>query len=125
MNYIKFYKKKLGIPNYNTNLWHIHHINMNRNDNSIENLVCIPKKLHEKLHSTYCKVSGLSRENILDIGYFLCPDDFQRIKDYLEVKNELFGFILARKYLENKQIGWETYATMLVHTALNLGYEVK
>lgn len=124
MNYIKYYKKKLNLPNYNTKLWHIHHIDMDRNNNDIENLVCIPKKLHEKLHASYSNVSELSKEKILDIGCIIAPCYYDDINEYLKVKNELYGFILARNFLNKKQIDCECYASIIVCTAKNLGYEV-
>ena len=48
MNYRKLYEKHYGIkipPEYD-----IHHIDFNRDNNSIENLLLLPKDLHRKLH---------------------------------------------------------------------------
>lgn len=48
MNYRKLYEKHYGIkipPEYD-----IHHIDFNRNNNDIKNLILLPKSLHRKLH---------------------------------------------------------------------------
>lgn len=48
MNYRKFYKDYYGIdfgPEYD-----IHHIDQNRNNNDIKNLLLLPKRLHSQLH---------------------------------------------------------------------------
>lgn len=124
MNYIKMYKHELGLQGYNTKLWQIHHINMNRDDNRIENLVCIPKALHERLHSAYNKIIKISQEKILDIEYIIYPYDYQNIKDYIEIKSEIHGFIMARNHLKNKNINSEQYMQTIIQIANMLGYEV-
>jgi hypothetical protein len=48
-NYIKFYKK-ITNTKFDSNLYHIHHIDENRNNNIIQNLVMLPKKLHHQYH---------------------------------------------------------------------------
>lgn len=49
MNYRRLYENHYGItipPEYD-----IHHIDFNRENNEIENLLLIPKELHKRLHS--------------------------------------------------------------------------
>ena len=47
-NYKKLYEK---LTNKKVPLWFdIHHIDMNRQNNNIENLIAIPKQLHKDLH---------------------------------------------------------------------------
>lgn len=50
MDYRKLYKEHFGID-FPAHL-QVHHINGNREDNSIENLLLLPKELHNKIH--YC-----------------------------------------------------------------------
>lgn len=58
MNYRKFYEKKchIKIPkNYD-----IHHIDKNRDNNNIKNLVMLPKKLHKQYHSRLSMLESFS-----------------------------------------------------------------
>ncbi len=47
-NYRKLYAEYYGISINDG--YHIHHINRNRNDNRIENLILLPCEVHSKLH---------------------------------------------------------------------------
>lgn len=51
MNYRKLYERHYGIkipPDYD-----IHHINFNHEDNRVENLILLPKKLHQRIHKCF------------------------------------------------------------------------
>lgn len=48
-NYRKFYFEQVG-KKYSSKTFDIHHINLNREDNRIDNLVALPKKLHHQYH---------------------------------------------------------------------------
>ena len=52
-NYRKFYEKETGkkIPKD----FDVHHIDFNRENNDIMNLVAMPKKLHQRYHLLLCK----------------------------------------------------------------------
>lgn len=47
-NYRKYYKKYYGIEFGKE--YEIHHIDLNRNNNNIDNLVLLPKELHARYH---------------------------------------------------------------------------
>lgn len=49
MDYKKLYANYYGIS-WNTEEFDIHHINGNREDNNIRNLILLPKELHQRLH---------------------------------------------------------------------------
>ena len=49
MNYVEFYKESTGLF-FNSNVYDVHHINEDRKDNSIKNLVMIPKYIHSQYH---------------------------------------------------------------------------
>lgn len=49
MNYRKFYKTALGVDV--STKFDIHHIDFDRNNNSITNLVALPRKLHQDYHT--------------------------------------------------------------------------
>lgn len=63
MTYRKFYEKELGLilPRG----FDVHHIDQNRNNNFLENLVAIPKEIHQGYHKTHrnvlvWKIDGVS-----------------------------------------------------------------
>ena len=82
MNYRRLYEKHYGIkipPEYD-----VHHIDFNRENNSISNLIVLPKSLHHKLHwvrNTAC----------FTLDRFF---DFQGIDKEIDMKYER-GCILA------------------------------
>jgi len=49
MNYVKFYKKQTN-HEYDSKKFSVHHIDGNRENNSIDNLVMLPQRLHNKYH---------------------------------------------------------------------------
>lgn len=58
-NYRKKYKKYYGIEFSRD--YDIHHIDMSRNNNSIENLVLLPKRLHEEYHTLFNSAKCFNR----------------------------------------------------------------
>ena len=50
MNYVTEYQKKLGLY-FDSKIYQVHHIDLNRENNDIKNLVLIPTLLHQKFHS--------------------------------------------------------------------------
>lgn len=50
-NYRKFYASHYGIE-WDTKEFQVHHIDGNRENNSIDNLVLLPRELHAKIHAT-------------------------------------------------------------------------
>lgn len=48
--YIKIYEDAYGIT-WDRKMYHVHHIDRNRANNDIKNLVLLPAKLHQELHS--------------------------------------------------------------------------
>lgn len=51
VDYVKFYKEKTG-ENFDCAFYEVHHIDGNRENNSFENLVMLPKELHRAYHVT-------------------------------------------------------------------------
>ena len=72
MNYRKFYQEQVG-RKYDSSEFDIHHINGNRNDNDILNLVALPKKLHHQYH--YYK--GMRTEHIDDFDSIMNSDEMR------------------------------------------------
>lgn len=79
----------------------IHHINHNRKDNSIYNLVELPKKLHREYHLKHLKYSN-AVENINTFNWIY---DFHKevylkdILEYIEIKNKISHYIIKRNDL--------------------------
>lgn len=53
-NYRKFYEKSLGIKI--PNRFVIHHLDLNHYNNDIDNLLMLPRKLHEEYHRLSSKI---------------------------------------------------------------------
>ena len=49
MNYVKFYKQSLNID-FDSSKFEVHHIDQDRSNNDIENLLLLPKELHHQYH---------------------------------------------------------------------------
>ena len=52
-DYKKLYSQYFGIT-WDTSKYQIHHIDGNHNNNEIDNLILLPVKLHQDLHSALC-----------------------------------------------------------------------
>ena len=53
INYIKLYESHYGIT-WNRQKYQVHHIDCNRENNNIDNLILLPKELHQRIHTTPC-----------------------------------------------------------------------
>lgn len=62
INYREYYKQYYNIDFSDD--YDIHHIDLDRNNNSIENLLLIPKSLHLKYHNAIKPVSFICDKNI-------------------------------------------------------------
>ena len=49
INYRKLYTKNIGLIPKN---WDIHHIDFNHDNNNLDNLIAVPKKVHTVIHQT-------------------------------------------------------------------------
>lgn len=106
MDYRAFYQDITGemIPlNFD-----VHHLDLDRSNNDISNLVAIPKPIHEKYHTllnaTSLAVSDLSFEEAIPKfsgkggeGFFAYR--VQRLQDYLAVYLEVQEWIIYREFL--------------------------
>lgn len=52
VDYKKFYSSFYGIK-WDTKVFDVHHIDRNRENNDIHNLILLPKDLHKELHRVY------------------------------------------------------------------------
>lgn len=105
-NYIKIYENETGhkIPNN----FHIHHIDLNHNNNDITNLVMLPKELHIKYHSYLSNLpkdlnlrteltsiisggNGYNRKILKDLLYFV--DIWEECCRWVDYRDYLLGKI--------------------------------
>ena len=98
-NYKKIYKDNIHIT-WDTKIFHVHHIDRDRSNNKIHNLVLIPSKLHSAYHFFLGCIHP----------YYKSIDDFftvseadvlscNNIKRFIDSKNDIFTFISLRDCL--------------------------
>ena len=88
-NYRKYYEAQTGVKIPDG--FHIHHIDHDRDNNTIENLVALPEELHTKYHNLRKKYSLLIEYNLLDI-----PNTSNKAKTlvhYTRMNNSINDFI--------------------------------
>lgn len=96
MNYRKFYEKQCNIKIPKG--YEIHHIDRNRENNDIKNLVMLPKKLHKQYHFRLTILNSFTFKVYTEItsvvetgcGYnnWFINEYFKRISDFNEVWEE-------------------------------------
>lgn len=106
MNYRKLYEQKCNIKIPND--YEIHHIDFNRKNNDIMNLVMLPKNLHNAYHSTLEKYKALSyKPNIelqssMDFGYlinkYILDNDIDIIRDFIDIWYQCVEYVDLRNY---------------------------
>ena len=100
-NYRKIYADYYGIE-WDSQLFEIHHINRNRNDNNIYNLVLLPKKLHKEYHK------------IINIIQF----DFETVADVFNVSN--YDIYHASEYQELIKIKFDIANIILFQSQIKI-----
>ena len=96
MNYRKFYEKETGhaIPIG----YEIHHIDENRDNNKIYNLVMIPKELHEKLHKNFNELKRFGIQNVLQ------PSNDYRLPYFELLENHCNNLREVNKYVRLRDV---------------------
>lgn len=105
VNYRKFYKNYYNIDFDNT--YDIHHIDLNHNNNKIDNLLLLPKKLHQEYHKVLEDICAINTESlILNItsivdnssayNYFA----IQKMNSFLKVYSECQKWANYKAYLD-------------------------
>ena len=89
MDYRRFYIASLSIEELSPRFV-VHHIDYNRDNNELSNLVALPRKLHNDLHEYYNKLPiniSLNKElkGIIDAGNGYHSFIFTNIRKYCEV----------------------------------------
>ena len=101
-NYRKQYEKlcKIKIPKG----YEIHHINLNHEDNKIENLVMLPRKLHQEYHELIRNIEYFNNieirlKSIIDSGNKSNEFKIEQLNKLLKVYEECCKYVCYRDYL--------------------------
>lgn len=87
MNYRKKYKRKYGELRLG---FEIHHIDGDRDNNDIENLVEIPPELHSRYHNSEYKINEINKKAIKHLS----------VKKLQKLRDQLFIFMTAKDEIE-------------------------
>lgn len=99
-DYKKLYKMYFPID-WDTKKYEIHHIDGNRKNNEIKNLVLLPKRLHNELHKTRFKIGMIESDGLLKYDDFSCSCFMDEISYFLTLKCWVFNFIGIRNVFIN------------------------
>lgn len=107
MDYRKFYEEmcNIKIPEG----YEVHHIDFDRDNNRIMNLVLLPKELHNKYHTLLSRYKSLSYELVTElqssielgsgINEYILKEDLETIKKFIEVWYECMRYVDYRNHL--------------------------
>ena len=87
-DYKQIYSKGLKGLSWDSEIYDIHHIDLNHNNNDFRNLVLIPKRLHRKFHFLYNGLKNCDFSKISDISYQE-PFELNWISNFFSVKSEM------------------------------------
>lgn len=106
MDYRKFYEQqtKVKLPKN----FEVHHIDLNRDNSEIENLVAIPKDLHNSYHTLLQEtniaadpitIDSLIPQKDISKGFMYLEFRIDSLNEYLKQYKELQKWIIYREYL--------------------------
>lgn len=108
MNYRTFYKRhyKIDFSNY----YQIHHIDFDRDNNDISNLLLLPRDIHRQYHNAVKALSRLKGYpltgtiNLRPVGWLLADVDYERecIKRFWEAMDACRKWVDYKMYLDGK-----------------------
>lgn len=96
MHYRKIYENKVSILPKD---FEVHHLDCNRENNDIYNLVHLPKKIHSKLHSIKNRYDK-SITSINEYKYFYTSEKkkyLKYIEDYIDFKTKILSFYISER----------------------------
>ena len=103
-DYRDFYKSYYGID-FDGKEFEVHHIDLDRGNNDIKNLILLPKKLHERYHELLPYVQSLIADRavktIIDMnnGQTLYYDE---MKEFCEIMIEINTWKLKKSNMDMK-----------------------
>ena len=109
MCYREKYKKRFGIKFNND--YEVHHIDFDRSNNEIENLILLPRDLHKKLHKIHSEYGLYMNENLSKFPFsnqLSCSMTASILRKYAQIYEEL-AFWACCKDNEINGIGLRPY----------------
>ena len=110
-NYKKIYSENMNGLKWNSELYEIHHIDLNHNNNDFKNLILVPRKLHKLFHFLYNSVKVFDFSSLNQLNYqepisltyiskfFIIKQDMNK---FLRLKEELLSTLVVAAYLPLK-----------------------
>lgn len=111
MDYRKLYEENYGITIPSS--YDIHHIDLNHDNNSLDNLLMIPHELHMRLHK--CLQSGLRSFAVESMSFAYCGSpshcvyQAEALRDYADVYSALFYWSAKKEFEDKYPIGYSGY----------------
>lgn len=103
-NYRKIYENKTGLKIPSN--WHIHHIDGNKKNNRLNNLVALPKSLHCKYHSHINSIQEIKKYKLnlsmnYKVHYNSLNESIESVSNILEIIYISQNYIDLRDFLIN------------------------
>lgn len=99
-DYRRFYSDKMGGLKWNTKDFHVHHIDLDYNNNSFDNLVLIPSKIHNRFHYIINALDGDIESLVRFTSRRVITDyEIKMIAKYLDVKRIISNYIMIKELL--------------------------
>lgn len=90
VNYQRTLSEALGNMKWDTKCFVVHHINHNRDDNRLINLVLIPKNLHKRYHSLIRLASSYSNDILKKETKYIPISNLNVMKRLIDCKNDMY-----------------------------------
>lgn len=107
IDYRKLYKEKLNIEFDNS--YEIHHLDLNHQNNSFDNLLLLPKSLHQEYHKALDEIKPINNDSlifritsILDIGNGYNHYAINKLLKFVEVYSKCQKLADYKNFLEGK-----------------------
>ena len=105
MNYRKFYKEYYQI-NFDKN-YEVHHLDENRENNNIENLLLLPKHIHHQYHQLKIFIENnlkmIGNINIQSYLFYPTYYYYDNVENWIKVKQECDKWFDYKMYLNKEK----------------------
>jgi hypothetical protein len=108
-DYRRIYEKAFGIT-WDRKLYEVHHIDQNRQNNDISNLLLLPKELHQRLHYRLYSIELIKDMTLIEVirtlaskaqsTVSMCYYDLSRVIDYMD---EVSFWVMLKEFRYSKE----------------------